>query len=72
MKKINQFDDFLKNIDLENPPTLLLHSCCGPCSSYVLTYLSDYFKITVFYYNPNISPIDEYEERKKARNNKTC
>jgi len=67
MKKTNQLDDLLKNIDLKNPPTLLLHSCCGPCSSYVLTYLSDYFKITVFYYNPNISPIEEYEERKKEQ-----
>lgn len=37
-------------------PTLLLHSCCGPCSSYCLEYLSNYFKITVFYYNPNIYP----------------
>lgn len=41
-------------------PTLLLHSCCGPCSSYVLEYLSQYFKIKVFYYNPNIYPSDEY------------
>ena len=37
-------------------PRLLLHSCCAPCSSYVLEYLSDYFEITVFYYNPNIYP----------------
>ena len=44
-------------------PTLLLHSCCAPCSSYVLEYLSQYFSITVFYYNPNISPEEEYEER---------
>ena len=44
-------------------PTLLLHSCCAPCSSYVLEYLSDYFKITVLYYNPNISPAKEYEAR---------
>ena len=42
-------------------PTLLLHSCCAPCSSYVLEYLSEYFKITVLYYNPNISPAKEYE-----------
>lgn len=41
-------------------PTLLLHSCCGPCSSYVLEYLSEYFEITVFYYNPNIYPEEEY------------
>ncbi|MBQ8062512.1 MAG: epoxyqueuosine reductase QueH [Clostridia bacterium] len=45
-------------------PTLLLHSCCGPCSSYVLDYLSDYFDITVLYYNPCIDPEEEYELRK--------
>ena len=44
-------------------PTLLLHSCCAPCSSYVIEYLSKYFKITVFYYNPNISPDNEYRYR---------
>ncbi len=37
-------------------PTLLLHSCCGPCSSYVLTFLNDYFDITILYYNQNIYP----------------
>jgi len=37
-------------------PSLLLHSCCAPCSSYVLEYLSEYFTITVLYYNPNIYP----------------
>ena len=44
-------------------PKLLLHSCCAPCSSYVLEYLSDYFEITVFYYNPNIFPENEYTKR---------
>lgn len=44
-------------------PTLFLHSCCAPCSSYVLEYLSDYFYITVFYYNPNIYPDEEYFKR---------
>ena len=44
-------------------PTLLIHSCCAPCSSYVLEYLSEYFKITVFYYNPNIYPESEYTKR---------
>ena len=48
-----------------NVPTLLLHSCCAPCSSYVLETLSNYFKITIFYYNPNIYPIDEYLKRKE-------
>lgn len=44
-------------------PSLLLHSCCAPCSSYCLSYLAQYFHITVFYYNPNISPEEEYQKR---------
>ena len=44
-------------------PSLLLHACCGPCSSYVLEYLFKYFDITVFYYNPNIYPHEEYQRR---------
>ncbi|MBR4971126.1 MAG: epoxyqueuosine reductase QueH [Paludibacteraceae bacterium] len=44
-------------------PSLLLHSCCAPCSSYTLEYLSQYFKITIYYYNPNIYPPEEYHER---------
>ncbi len=47
----------------EQAPTLLLHSCCAPCSSYVLEYLSEYFQIVVFYYNPNIYPESEYHMR---------
>ena len=43
-------------------PSLLLHSCCAPCSSYCLEYLSDYFNITVLYYNPNIED-EEFERR---------
>lgn len=46
-----------------NKPTLLLHSCCGPCSSYVLKMLYEYFKITIFYYNPNIYPHEEFIKR---------
>lgn len=46
-----------------SPETLFLHSCCAPCSSYVLEYLCRYFKITVFYYNPNISQSEEYRKR---------
>ena len=46
-------------------PSLLLHSCCAPCSSYVLEYLAPYFQICDFYYNPNISPKREYEDRKE-------
>ena len=48
-------------------PSLLLHSCCAPCSSYCLEYLSNYFKITVFYYNPNIYPEEEYRKRVKEQ-----
>lgn len=52
-----------KNQREERVPSLLLHSCCAPCSSYCLEYLSQYFKITVFYYNPNIYPESEYTKR---------
>ena len=45
-------------------PKLLLHSCCAPCSSAVIQKLKEYFDITVYYYNPNISPVEEYEKRK--------
>ena len=48
-------------------PKLLIHSCCAPCSSYVLEYLSNYFSITIFYYNPNISPEEEYNTRAKEQ-----
>ncbi len=48
-------------------PSLLLHSCCAPCSSYTLEYLSNYFNITVLYYNPNIAPAEEYEKRVKEQ-----
>lgn len=44
-------------------PSLLLHACCAPCSSYCLEYLSEYFRITVFCYNPNIHPAEEYSHR---------
>lgn len=44
-------------------PSLLLHSCCAPCSSSVIEYLSQYFRLTVFYYNPNISMQAEYQKR---------
>lgn len=48
---------------LEGTPTLLLQSCCGPCSSYVLEVLAEHFKVTVLYYNPNIYPREEYQKR---------
>ena len=44
-------------------PTLLMHACCGPCSTYCIEYLSQFFKITIFYYNPNIAPAEEYAHR---------
>ena len=49
--------------DSGRTPRLLLHACCAPCSSYVLEYLSEYFSITVYYYNPNISERAEYDKR---------
>ena len=49
----------------ESVPRLLLHSCCAPCSSYVLEYLSEYFEITDFFYNPNIEPVEEYRHREE-------
>jgi epoxyqueuosine reductase len=50
-------------------PRLLIHSCCAPCSSYVLEYLSNYFDITIFYYNPNIYPEKEYIRRVEEQQN---
>ena len=64
MKNLNfqkQLDELLEG--LQGKPTLLLHACCGPCSSYVLEYLSSRFEITVLFYNPNIYPAAEYERR---------
>lgn len=59
-----ELDKLIKKLEAEQRvPRLLLHSCCAPCSSYVLEYLSSYFSITVFYYNPNISPESEYTKR---------
>lgn len=56
-----------KNESAGRLPSLLLHSCCAPCSSYCIEYLSRYFKITVFYYNPNISEEQEYRKRVKEQ-----
>jgi hypothetical protein len=52
---------------LPNDSTLLLHSCCAPCSSAVISRLSDYFNVTVYYYNPNIDTKEEYEKRKQEQ-----
>jgi len=60
-----QLDNIINNLDSKK--TLLLHSCCAPCSSYVISYLKDYFDITVLYYNPNIEPIEEYNKRKEEQ-----
>ena len=61
-------DNILNRLTEENAvPRLLLHSCCAPCSSYVLEYLSQYFKITILYYNPNIGPEKEYMRRKEEQ-----
>ncbi len=59
-----ELDKIIQKIQNESrTPRLLLHACCAPCSSYCLEYLSEYFAITVFYYNPNISPESEYQKR---------
>lgn len=52
-----------KQIQNEKKPTLFLHSCCAPCSTYVLEYLSKFFEITIFFYNPNISSAEEFNRR---------
>lgn len=57
-------DGIIKDITKKNLlPRLLMHSCCAPCSSYCLSYLAEYFSITILYYNPNISPEEEYYKR---------
>jgi predicted adenine nucleotide alpha hydrolase (AANH) superfamily ATPase len=48
---------------MSKPPSLLLHSCCAPWSSYVYSYLREHFAIVGYYYNPNIGPVEEYEKR---------
>ena len=63
------YDEILKRTIAENErlgikPSLLLHACCAPCSSYVLEYLAKYFDITLFFYNPNIFPEKEFEFRR--------
>ena len=67
VQKVNyqkELEKLLKKLEAEGTvPSLLIHSCCAPCSSYVLEYLSQYFRITVLYYNPNIYPESEYTKR---------
>ena len=58
-----ELDGYLASLDPCHPPRLLLHGCCAPCSSYVLEYLSAYFAIALYFYNPNISSREEYDKR---------
>ena len=71
MNKINyqkELDKLIAKFTEEGRvPSLLLHSCCAPCSSFCIEYLSQYFHVTVFYYNPNIYPDDEYYHRVKEQ-----
>jgi predicted adenine nucleotide alpha hydrolase (AANH) superfamily ATPase len=69
MSDIMNYDDEMMNtINLmKGTPKLLLHSCCAPCSSAVITRLSPYFDITIIYYNPNIDSKEEYEKRKQEQ-----
>lgn len=57
-------EKILNSLDLNNKKTLLLHACCAPCSSAVLEIISKYFKITILFYNPNITDYSEYLKRK--------
>lgn len=59
-----KLDEIIKSIAAEGRrPSLMMHICCAPCGSYVLEYLSEYFDITLLYYNPNIYPKAEYDRR---------
>lgn len=63
-----ELDVIIEKLQKEDKvPKLMLHSCCAPCSSYCIEYLSNYFYITVFYYNPNIYPDEEYFHRVKEQ-----
>lgn len=59
----NYLKEIIKKIDKNNKPRLLLHVCCGPCSTTVLNMINDYFDITCYFYNPNIDRLDEYLKR---------
>ena len=63
MKRNYQLELDRITASLSGRPRLLLHSCCGPCSSYVLEYLTRYFEVFLSYYNPNIQPRAEYDLR---------
>ena len=76
MENINyqkQLEKLLQQLKLKDEkPTLLLHSCCAPCSSYVIEYLIEFFKVTVYYYNPNVFPQEEYKKRKEEQKKLIC
>ncbi len=69
LKQLNDYqkmEEQLREVDaLEHTPSILLHSCCAPCSSHVISVLSPHFDITILYYNPNIEPYEEYLKRKE-------
>lgn len=68
MEKVNYQNKLLDLVStFKDKPTLLLHSCCGPCSTEVIDFLKDYFLITIYYYNPNVEPEEEYLKRKKEQ-----
>lgn len=71
VQKINyqkELDKVLGSLEgVDEKPRLLIHSCCGPCSSYVLEYLKDYFSISILFYNPNIYPQEEFFYRAKEQ-----
>ncbi|RVU54040.1 epoxyqueuosine reductase QueH [Anaerosphaera multitolerans] len=70
MNNINynlEMEKIIDKIDILNPKTLLLHSCCGPCSSAVLERLNKYFKITILYYNPNLDSEEEFTRRAREQ-----
>lgn len=61
-----ELDSVIAGFERDERPRLLLQGCCGPCSSYVLEYLTQYFDVTLLYYNPNIRPEEEYDRRLDA------
>lgn len=65
----NNYNNQMKEIiaSLDHTPSILLHSCCGPCSTEVISRLTNYFDITIIYYNPNIEPYEEYLKRKNEQ-----
>lgn len=68
----HQLDEIIASIPEGQTPTLFLHACCAPCSSYVLEYLNKYFEITLFFYNPNITEEPEYVHRREELKRLLC